>query len=297
MASDQRRRWPGEARPLQPTRSLRRRATRENAEYAEPAERHQDTEVDGSFGITDSTPPVVEAYGLGKHGRKGWVYRDADLVVPDGGVGAVVGEPGTGRSSLLLTISGRMRPSAGEVRVAGFRLPRRGRRVRRLVSVARIGGAVELEDQLTVRGALTERRSLEGVPAKRAEATFDDSWTLVGLDVDPYTLVADLTAVDHARLALALALLTDPVLVVLDDIDAGVRTSEQRELWRRARAVASTGVSVVASTVDVTAAYGLLDAALPLREAAPAADEGVTDVADPERGVPRTGLPRPGGQP
>ena len=249
-----------------------------------PATRVERIEPAGTAGWPPHSEPLVEAIGLGKYGPRGWVYHDVDLAVPAGGVAAVVGGKGSGRTSLLLTIAGRMRRTEGELRVAGFALPRRSRRVRRRVSVARIGGAVDLEGRLTVRQTFLERRSLDAVRADRAESAFDDACQLIGFDADPDVLVEELPVVDRTRLALAVALIADPVLVVLDDLDAGLHTYEQRGLWQRARAVGGTGVAVVASTADAAPAYGLVDAVVSLRR--PTGDT-FSEVASPRRGAPR----------
>lgn len=234
---------------------------------------------------------LVEAIGLGLHHRGGWTYYGVDLALPAAGVAAVVGPPGSGRSSLLLTLSGRMRHTEGELRVAGLELPRRGRRVRRQASVARIGGAVDLEGRLTVRETLIERGSLDGVRARHADAVFDEACDLLDLHADQYLLVERLPAADRARLALAAALVPSPVLVVLDDLDAGLHIHQQRDLWQRLRTVAATGIAVVASTADPTPAYGLTDVDLQLPRGATSWEDTVR-LGGPRRGARVMGGPR-----
>jgi len=53
---------------------------------------------------------AVVAAGLTLHGRRGLVYGPVDLTVPVGGMLIVQGAQGAGRSSLLLTLAGRMVP-------------------------------------------------------------------------------------------------------------------------------------------------------------------------------------------
>ena len=69
---------------------------------------------------------VIRARGLVLHGSRGIVYGPLDLDLPTGGLVVVQGPQGGGRSSLLLTLAGRMVPDAGSrLEVLGEPLPRR----------------------------------------------------------------------------------------------------------------------------------------------------------------------------
>ena len=68
---------------------------------------------------------AVSARGLTLHTRRGAVYGPVDLDVPAGALVVVQGPQGGGRSSLLLTLAGRMVPDRGSVlTVLGEPLPR-----------------------------------------------------------------------------------------------------------------------------------------------------------------------------
>lgn len=185
---------------------------------------------------------MIEATGLGLRTRNGWVFRDVDLTVAAGEVVAVAGPAGSGRTMLLLTLAGRAKPSAGELRV-GDVTSRPD--IRRVVTVARATGAVELDPDLTVGDSRREAGLLfYGADLGSAEE-------LVGLDVDSATVVGDLAVDDRALFALSLAAATHPAAVVLDDVDLGATPAQQHRIWAALRAVAETGIAVVASAVDV----------------------------------------------
>jgi ABC-type multidrug transport system ATPase subunit len=186
-----------------------------------------------------SEPPLLVADGLGLRGRD-WVFRDVSLTLPAGAVAAVAGPAGSGRSMLLLALSGRAAPTAGRLTVAGHA---ERRRIRELVAVARITGAVQLEPDLRVRDHVREARLL--TPG-------DHEWAadLVGLRADGYAHVADLPAVEATLLALALAAAARPRALVLDDLDAGVRAADRERLWRALHAVAGAGTAVITSVLD-----------------------------------------------
>lgn len=111
----------------------------------------------------DGTPhgAAIAAEGLGVRGPRGWAFRAVDVDAPPGSLVAVEGPSGSGRTCLLLTLTGRMRPSAGRAEVAGLALPRRMAAVRRVSALAHVPGVAELDGSLTVGEHLRERALLQ----------------------------------------------------------------------------------------------------------------------------------------
>ncbi|MBW8481427.1 ATP-binding cassette domain-containing protein [Actinomadura parmotrematis] len=210
--------------------------------------------------------PVVDADGLGVRTRRGWIFSGVALRALAGDVVAVAGPGGSGRTSLLLALAGRMRPSAGELRVCGRELPGDEREVRRAAAVARAGGAAVLDPDLTVGDHVRERTLT--VKGLRADA-FEDVRALVGLSAGDRALVGDIGSAEGTRLALGLALLESPRLIVLDDLDDGAGLAAQRALWETAARVArSSDAAVVASAADAAPAEGSADVLVRLGEGA-----------------------------
>ena len=204
---------------------------------------------------------VVRANELGARTGRGWIYRDVTCVVHEGEVGAIAGPAGSGRTSLLLALAGRMGFSVGALTVCGHDLPDRADAVRSRVALARVGGGVaELEPELRVRDHLVER----GRRGLDREARFDKACGRLGLAVDREALVGGLTASQAVLLSLALALLDEPAVVLLDDLDRGLPGAEQTELWQRLRALTEDGITVLASTTDPAPATGWADVVVEL---------------------------------
>ena len=88
------------------------------------------------------TAPVVRVADLSLTGPEGPVFGPVDAAVWPAVLTAVVGPAGSGRSALLLALSGRMRGCAGTVLLDGAERPRRGdaRRLRARSAVARLAG-------------------------------------------------------------------------------------------------------------------------------------------------------------
>jgi ABC-2 type transport system ATP-binding protein len=202
--------------------------------------------------------PVVRARQLGLRTTRGWVYRDIDLDLAAGDLLALAGPASSGRSMLLLTLTGRAKPSDGALTVAGAQ--RRGK-IRQATSVARITGAIELEGDLRIVDHVRETGWLN-----RSEVDYRHAAEIVGFTVDSATLVEDLTPDEATLLAVALAVATRPRLLVVDDVDVAATVEQQRRIWAALVAVAGTGIAVVASTVepDIAASVGARVLSLPV---------------------------------
>ncbi|WP_448317659.1 ATP-binding cassette domain-containing protein, partial [Streptomyces sp. CO7] len=223
----------------------------------------------------DGQPPAtgVAARRLGVKGPRGWAFRGVTFEAGPGALVAVTGPTGSGRTALLLALTGRMRTAEGTARVAGLELPRRTARVRRVSGVAHMPGVTDLDPALTVAEHLRERalvgrryggpaadlvRGLLRSPRARAAedaARADAALRTVGLAPDDLpkggrTAVRDLSRAQELRLSVALALLGRPgrpEVVAVDDADLGLSGPERQEAVALLSALAAGGTTVLAA--------------------------------------------------
>jgi ABC-2 type transport system ATP-binding protein len=206
-------------------------------------------------------PPIVDAGDLGVRTYRGWIFKGISFRADAAQLVAIAGPGGSGRSSLLLTLSGRMRPSAGSLRVCGLPLPEKAAQVRSKTAVARIGGAVVLDEELRVRDHVRERALAAGC----RKAAFGKACSVVQANLDERALIGSLDPHQVTLLTLALALMEDRPALLLDDLDTGSDSRTQTSLWAAARRAADTGVCVIATTTegDLAAPYAHHVACLP----------------------------------
>ncbi|BCJ35866.1 hypothetical protein Athai_33690 [Actinocatenispora thailandica] len=208
---------------------------------AEPADRHA---------AADSAGAAIRSAGLGLRTRRGWVFHDVDLDVAAGELVAVTGAAGSGRTSLLLAVTGRFAINRGTLSVAGHPLPRTAPAVQRVAALGLVPGAHEPEPALSVAEHVRERLALLGLgpwQPRRRRAHARALVTGSGFDLDPDALGRDLDPYRRQLLCLLLAGLTGPRLIVVDDVDLGTDGIERAALWRVLRERADAGVTVLAS--------------------------------------------------
>lgn len=196
-----------------------------------------------------ATGARVQAEGVGLATREGPVYTGVGFTARPGTLTVFRADSGGGRSALLLTLTGRMRPSEGTLYVDGHALPRHARRVRRISSLGLMDEVNPLDERLRVREHLSEGLLLRMRPAARSLA--DEAMEAAGLGgLDRRSLVRELSMVERRRLGLALALLAEPRLLAVDDVDGGLEPGHQADLWRTLKALADDGLTVVATCAD-----------------------------------------------
>lgn len=209
---------------------------------------------------------VLSARGAGVRHHRRWLVRGLDLTVEPGETVAVVGPPGSGRTSTLLMLARRLRLSEGTLSLSGT------------AALAHVTGVNDPEPVFTVREHVEERLALLGRPRREAGAV-----PLRGLD--PGLRGRDLTPYQKQVLGLVLAGLAGPAVIALDGVDAGLDERERAELWEMLGELAGNGVTVL-----VTA-----------REVDPSRVTRVVHLSDPQTGEPGRAVvestPQPGPAP
>lgn len=200
----------------------------------------------------DAAQPLLTASGLALRTRQGRVFGPVDWTLPAGAHGAVLGVQGSGRSSLLLALAGRMRGVTGALRVGDVDGIRRPRQLRHRTAVARITDLVELEPTLTIAETCAERALAEGISSRRGRATFAELAAAVGVHPDPGLRVDELPAFERTLLVAVLGCLRPASFVVLDDVDASLTVEQLAAVWDALDVLGQRGHRFVVSALTST---------------------------------------------
>ena len=188
---------------------------------------------------------LLEVTGLSKRFGGLQAVGGLDLSLAQGEMLGMIGPNGAGKTTVFNLLTGFLAPDAGEVRFSGRRL--HGLKPHEIcrLGLARTFQIVRPFPQLSVvdnvRIAALVRHPAMGDALAAARAVVER----VGLGARAADIAAGLTLADRKRLELARALATEPALLLLDEVMAGLNPTEIDAMVRLIGAINAGGVSVL----------------------------------------------------
>jgi branched-chain amino acid transport system ATP-binding protein len=173
--------------------------------------------------------------------------REVTLTLTEGEILGLIGPNGAGKTTLFNCVNGVYAPTDGKVLFRGeditglppYRVARKG--------LARTHQIVQPLNELTVRenvtaGACFGRR---GYRLREAADTADEVLETVGLSGRADQLAASLNVAQKKRLELARALASQPLLLLLDEVLAGLNPAEVADMVKTIKQVRAAGISII----------------------------------------------------
>jgi branched-chain amino acid transport system ATP-binding protein len=169
----------------------------------------------------------------------------ASLDVSKGEIVALIGPNGAGKTTLFAAITGFVRPDAGSVHFAGKDITGLGPHVICSRGLVRTFQIVQPFGALTVRENIAVGAHLHRASRRDALTKAADVADQVGLGKRLDQPAATLTVAGRKRLELARALATDPSLLLLDEVMAGLNPTEIAEIVPVVRSIRDNGVTIL----------------------------------------------------
>ena len=177
---------------------------------------------------------MIEVIGLEKSYAGFPALKGISFTVPAGEVTGFLGPNGAGKTTTLRILSGFMPATQGTVKIDGLDVRERSREVRRRVGY--LPEDVPLYRDLTVQAFLAYLAGLKEVPRARIGAEIERVVTATGLEPVTTRLISQISRGYRQRTGLAMAMLGDPPVLLLDEPTIGLdpnQVVEVRELIRR----------------------------------------------------------------
>ncbi len=168
----------------------------------------------------------------------------ASLVAHEGRITALIGPNGAGKTTLFAVITGFLQPSEGRVRYGGRDITGTEPHILARQGIARTFQIVQPFAGLTVAENIAVGAHLHRPARGAALAAAERVATQVGLARVLNRPAANLTVAERKRLELARALATEPKLLLLDEVLAGLNPSEIRDIVPLIRAIRDGGVTI-----------------------------------------------------
>jgi heme exporter protein A len=200
----------------------------------------------GNTGVS-SFQAQVEVRKLFKRFGLKTVLRGLDFKVDPGEFVALLGPNGAGKTTFLRILASLSRPSMGDVRIAGYRLPQQAAAVRSNLGV--VSHLPLLYGDLTAQENLRFYARMYGVPdqAQRIDSVLE----MVGLSNRRHDLVRTFSRGMQQRLAIGRAVLHDPVVMLFDEPHTGLDQDACAMLDKVLSEVAARGRTVVMTSHDL----------------------------------------------
>ncbi len=190
--------------------------------------------------------PVLEAVGVRRTFGALAALDGVDISIASGEAIGIVGPNGAGKTTLLSVLAGTIAPSSGEIRFRGREVTRSGASARSRMGIGRAHpvprpfGAMSVFENCFVAastgGGLRRRAAYERCIEVLERCRLDD---VANRRADTLGLLA------RKRLELARALATGPVVLLLDEIGAGLTDAEAAELVTMIKSLSDSGLSIV----------------------------------------------------
>ncbi|GAA2214487.1 ABC transporter ATP-binding protein [Nonomuraea monospora] len=197
-------------------------------------------------------PPVIEVRDLRKRYDDKIAVDDVSLTVQEGEIFGILGPNGAGKTTTVECVGGLRTPDRGEIRVLGLDPLRDRAGLTRRLGVQLQAG--HLPDRLQVGEALRLYSSFYPGPADW-RALLD----ALGLADKARTRYAKLSGGQKQRLSIALALVGNPEVAILDELTTGLDPQARRDTWDLIEGVRSRGVTIVLVTHFMEEAERLCD--------------------------------------
>ena len=191
------------------------------------------------------TTPLLRVEGVSKHFAGLVAVNQVSLELPKGQIMGLIGPNGAGKTTLFNVIGGSLAPTAGRVYFDGQEItgmaPHRvcALGIVRTFQIARPFSGLTVLDNVKVGAFLRHRNAAQA--EKRALEVID----FTGLGERARKPASDLTTAGRKRLELARALCTEPRLLLLDEVMAGLTATESTQIVNLIREIRDMGVTIL----------------------------------------------------
>ncbi len=203
------------------------------------------------------TGPMIAAQGLEKSYGDHAVLRDVDLTVRRGEIFALLGPNGAGKTTTVNILTTLVRPDGGTARVAGADVVHDAARVRETIALT--GQYASVDEFQTGRENLVMMGELAHLPRRAVRPRAAALLERFDLTDAADRRVGTYSGGMRRRLDLAISLVADPAVLVLDEPTTGLDPASRAQLWEVVRGLAADGTTVLLTTQYLEEADRLAD--------------------------------------
>lgn len=202
---------------------------------------------------------LIEIEKLSKSFGEQKVLDKIDFKLESGEIVGLIGPSGSGKSTLIKTMLGMEKADEGEALVLDYKMPKR----EILSNIGYMAQSDALYEMLTGYENLDFFGKMKGVPSDKLKKEIEYIAEIVDLTNDLKKLVSKYSGGMKRRLSLAIALIGNPELLILDEPTVGIDPSLRKNIWKELFKQRDSGVGILVTThvmdeAELTDKVGLL---------------------------------------
>jgi ABC-2 type transport system ATP-binding protein len=171
------------------------------------------------------TGPVIEVNSVWKSFKTVQAVKGINLKIPKGQFTALLGPNGAGKTTLVEMIEGIQKPDKGEITIMGKHWKGNEDELHRIIGLSL--QETRFIDKLRVTETLQLFASFFNLRKDRINEIID----IVGLEEKKRSYIVNLSGGQRQRLAIGIALINTPSILLLDEPTTGLDPNARREIW------------------------------------------------------------------
>lgn len=192
------------------------------------------------------TDLAIQTHGLVRNFGKTIAVNGVNLAIERGTIYGFLGPNGSGKSTTIRMLCGLLKPTAGEVEVLGFRIPKDSEKLR--LRIGYMTQKFSLYEDLTVRENLEFMGAVYALRARARRQRVAELLDEYHLADRPDQRTGTMSGGQKQRLGLACAMLHRPELLFLDEPTSAVDPQTRRDFWEKLFQLVHGGTTILVST-------------------------------------------------
>ena len=172
------------------------------------------------------------------------VLEDINLEILEGEIFGLLGPSGAGKTTLVKQLTGLDLPTRGEVYLFGEKMPT----FKLINSIGYMAQSDALYEDLTAKENLQFFSELYGLKGEKQKRRITEVMELVQLSNDLTRLVSNYSGGMKRRLSLAIAMLHEPKILILDEPTVGIDPVLRKNIWEAFDKLKQHGITIIVTT-------------------------------------------------